>query len=174
MSAVTAPDMLDRRAPLPAGGLVGLVPDPGAVLGDLMRLYAEAAGIRADVRHRVLDDLEERLAGLTRGLGRAAGRLSSSCPAPHAVRPGRHASMGQDEIGRVTGRAEQGWAALTPAELDVIRVVVAGCTNREAAALLFLSPHTISSHLRHAYAKLGINSRVELVRAAVAPAANHQ
>jgi DNA-binding CsgD family transcriptional regulator len=82
--------------------------------------------------------------------------------------------MGQDEIGRVTGRAEQGWAALTPAELDVIRVVVAGCTNREAAALLFLSPHTISSHLRHAYAKLGINSRVELVRAAVAPAANHQ
>jgi DNA-binding CsgD family transcriptional regulator len=50
----------------------------------------------------------------------------------------------------------------------VIRVVVAGRTNRQAAAQLFLSPHTVSSHLRHAYAKLGINSRVELVRAAVA------
>jgi DNA-binding CsgD family transcriptional regulator len=46
--------------------------------------------------------------------------------------------------------------------------VVAGRTNRQAAAQLFLSPHTVSSHLRHAYAKLGINSRVELVRAAVA------
>jgi serine/threonine protein kinase len=44
-------------------------------------------------------------------------------------------------------------------------------TNREAAALLFLSPHTISSHLRHAYVKLGIKSRVELVHMAVAPEA---
>ena len=50
----------------------------------------------------------------------------------------------------------------------MIRVAVAGRTNRQAAAQLFLSPHTVSSHLRHAYATLGINSRVELVRAAVA------
>ena len=37
-------------------------------------------------------------------------------------------------------------------------------TNREAAAALYLSPHTVGTHLRHAFTKLGINSRVELTR----------
>jgi DNA-binding CsgD family transcriptional regulator len=172
MSVATAPpDIVERHAPLPAGGLVELARDVRAVFGDLMRLHAEATGIRADARHSVPDDLDERLDGLAQGLGRAAGRLSSSCASPRAVPPGRHAWAGQDRSRRVATCAGQGWAALTPAELDVIHVVVAGRTNREAAALLFLSPHTISTHLRHAYAKLGINSRVELVRAAVAPEA---
>jgi len=153
MSAAPAPpEILDGGAGFPGGGPAA---DLRAVFGDLMRLHAEAAGIRAEARHRVPHDLDERLAGLARGLGRAAGRLSTSRPYPRAVRSGRHGHG-------------HGWAALTPAELDVIRVVVAGRTNRQAAAQLFLSPHTVSSHLRHAYAKLGINSRVELVRAAVA------
>jgi DNA-binding CsgD family transcriptional regulator len=170
MSVATAlPHSLERRAPLLADGLVDPVPDLRAVFGDLMRLHAEAAGIRADARHTLPDDLDERLAGLARGLGRAVGRLSPSCASISTVAPARHASAGQDQRRRITAGAGQGWAALTPAELDVIRVVVAGRTNRQAAALLFLSPHTISSHLRHAYAKLGINSRLELVRAAVFP-----
>ena len=161
MSVATAPpDILDSGAPVPTGGPVGLARDLRAVFGDLMRLHAEAAGIRADARRQVPDDLDERLAGLAQGLGRVAGRLSS-CRSRRAVPPGGQASAGPAR--------SQGWAALTPAELDVIRVVVAGRTNREAAALLFLSPHTVSSHLRHAYAKLGINSRVELVRVAVTP-----
>jgi DNA-binding CsgD family transcriptional regulator len=33
---------------------------------------------------------------------------------------------------------------------------------------LFLSPHTVSSHLRHAFAKLQINSRNDLVRVVLA------
>lgn len=61
-------------------------------------------------------------------------------------------------------RQPKGWEALTDAELRVVRVVGAGASNREAAERLFLSPHTVSSHLRHAFAKLEINSRVELAR----------
>ncbi|MGW3341876.1 helix-turn-helix transcriptional regulator [Nonomuraea rubra] len=61
-----------------------------------------------------------------------------------------------------------GWAALTGAELRVVRLVAQGMTNREAAAALFLSPHTVDTHLRHAFAKLGVNSRVELTRQALA------
>lgn len=60
-----------------------------------------------------------------------------------------------------------GWSSLTPSELDVIRIICSGATNREAAEQLFLSPHTVSTHLRHTYAKLGISSRVELTRIAV-------
>jgi DNA-binding CsgD family transcriptional regulator len=58
----------------------------------------------------------------------------------------------------------KGWDALTGAELRVARLVGAGATNREAARRLYVSPHTVSSHLRSAFAKLEINSRVELAR----------
>jgi DNA-binding CsgD family transcriptional regulator len=60
-----------------------------------------------------------------------------------------------------------GWGSLTDSELRVARLVAQGATNRDAADQLFLSPHTVSTHLRHTFAKLGINSRVELARIAV-------
>jgi len=59
-----------------------------------------------------------------------------------------------------------GWAALTSAELAVARLVAEGLTNREVADSLFVSPHTVNSHVRHIFGKLGINSRVELARLA--------
>ena len=59
-----------------------------------------------------------------------------------------------------------GWEALTTSELSVARLVTEGLTNREVAERLFLSPHTVNSHLRHVFTKLGINSRVELARLA--------
>jgi DNA-binding CsgD family transcriptional regulator len=59
-----------------------------------------------------------------------------------------------------------GWAALTTSELTVARLVAEGLTNREVAERLFVSPHTVSSHLRHVFSKLGITSRVELARVA--------
>jgi hypothetical protein len=42
--------------------------------------------------------------------------------------------------------------------------VANGLTNREAARKLYLSPHTVDSHLRHIFFKLNIRSRVELAR----------
>jgi DNA-binding CsgD family transcriptional regulator/tetratricopeptide (TPR) repeat protein len=57
-----------------------------------------------------------------------------------------------------------GWAALTTSELTVARLVAEGLTNREVAERLFVSPHTVNSHLRHVFSKLGITSRVELAR----------
>jgi DNA-binding CsgD family transcriptional regulator len=59
-----------------------------------------------------------------------------------------------------------GWAALTTSELAVAQLVAEGLTNREVAERLFVSPHTVSSHLRHVFSKLGITSRVELARVA--------
>ena len=57
-----------------------------------------------------------------------------------------------------------GWDSLTEAEHSVTELVADGLTNREVAARLFLSPHTVDSHLRHIFRKLDINSRVDLVR----------
>jgi DNA-binding CsgD family transcriptional regulator len=63
-------------------------------------------------------------------------------------------------------RPETGWAALTDSELSVARLVAHGLTNREAAEQLYVSPHTVSSHLRSVFAKLDINSRFALTRLA--------
>ncbi len=43
-------------------------------------------------------------------------------------------------------------------------LVAEGLTNRDVAARLFISPHTVSGHLKNVFTKLAINSRVELVR----------
>ncbi len=69
------------------------------------------------------------------------------------------------------GRGERkrpcsGWASLTPAERDVVRLVSEGLGNNDIATRLFVSPRTVQSHLTHVYAKLGLTSRVQLVREA--------
>ncbi|HUE27337.1 MAG TPA: LuxR C-terminal-related transcriptional regulator, partial [Solirubrobacteraceae bacterium] len=63
-------------------------------------------------------------------------------------------------------RAETGWEAMTDSELAVARLVAQGLTNREVSEQLFVSPHTVSSHLRSIFAKLEINSRLALARIA--------
>ncbi len=52
---------------------------------------------------------------------------------------------------------------LTPAEQAVARLVVAGRSNRQTAAELFISVKTVEFHLGHIFAKLGIRSRRDLV-----------
>ena len=70
------------------------------------------------------------------------------------------------------GRGERkrpltGWASLTPSELEVVRRVGEHLTNPEIAARLFVSRATVKTHLVHIFAKLGIDSRSELVAEAV-------
>ena len=58
------------------------------------------------------------------------------------------------------------WPELTASELAVVRLVIRGATDRQVAQRLYISAHTVNSHLRHVFAKLGIRSRVELARRA--------
>lgn len=63
-------------------------------------------------------------------------------------------------------RPASGWESLTPTEHDVVRQVIDGLSNKDIAARLFISPRTVQTHLTHVYAKLGLDSRVQLVNEA--------
>ncbi|MDX3104738.1 response regulator transcription factor [Nonomuraea angiospora] len=63
-----------------------------------------------------------------------------------------------------TGRPTTGRDSLTASELQIVRLVAGGVTNKQVADRLYLSPHTVSTHLWHAFTKLGISSRVEHTR----------
>jgi DNA-binding CsgD family transcriptional regulator/tetratricopeptide (TPR) repeat protein len=81
-----------------------------------------------------------------------AGRVRAglrSVGAPPGVRGSRH-------------RTAQGWEGLTSTERTVSLLVAEGLTNGAVARRMYISPHTVNTHLRHVYAKLGVSNRVEL------------
>ncbi len=102
------------------------------------------------------------------GLGLRAPRVDASAPGgarlvtPVLLRTSQDAGAGRP------APAGSGWEALTPRELEVVALVTLGVTNQQAARRLRLSPHTVNAHLRHVFSKLGVSSRVELTRVAVA------
>ena len=50
---------------------------------------------------------------------------------------------------------------LTPREMDVIRLVAEGLSNKEIGQTLSISPRTVNFHLDNLFAKLGVRSRTE-------------
>ena len=63
---------------------------------------------------------------------------------------------------------EENADGLTGRETEILAWVARGKTNREIAALLVVSPHTIRKHLEHAYAKLRVHTRTAAVARAFA------
>jgi predicted ATPase/class 3 adenylate cyclase/DNA-binding CsgD family transcriptional regulator len=63
-------------------------------------------------------------------------------------------------------RPASGWWSLTPAELEIVRLVSEGLATKDIATRLFVSPRTVSTHLTHIYAKLDLSSRVQLAQEA--------
>lgn len=73
------------------------------------------------------------------------------------------AACGISEGARFRSMPPDSGPVLTPQELAVARLAASGLTNRQVARELVLSVKTVEYHLGHAYAKLGISSRVGLV-----------
>ena len=66
---------------------------------------------------------------------------------------------------RLVGRVRAPTVSLSDRELEILRLIAAGSTNREAAARLFVSEATVKTHVLHIYAKLGVNDRAAAVAA---------
>jgi len=64
-----------------------------------------------------------------------------------------------------------GWHSLTGTEQAVASLVAEGLNNNQVAARMYISTHTVAHHLRQAFRKLSITSRVELARIVIEEAA---
>jgi two-component system response regulator DesR len=73
----------------------------------------------------------------------------------------RRATLGRPVFGSATATAPR--VGLSVRERDVLRQLVLGATNPEAASRLNLSPHTIKQHTSAVYRKLGVRNRTEAV-----------
>lgn len=108
----------------------------------------------------------DRVAGVA-ALERALGeftRLGATAPAAKVQATLQAAGVRRRRWAAVQQRPESGWEALTPMERRVALLVAEGHTNRSAADELVLSTSTVGTHLRSAFGKLGVNSRVQLTR----------
>ncbi|NUR91985.1 MAG: response regulator transcription factor [Nonomuraea sp.] len=99
----------------------------------------------------------------------ADGYLLKDAPAEELVRAVRATYAGQTVLApAVAGRLADHVrrpprGALSDRELQVLRLVAGGATNREAAAELFISEASVKTHLLHVYAKLDVRDRASAV-----------
>lgn len=63
------------------------------------------------------------------------------------------------EAGHRTGKRREWPAGLTTREVDVLRLLARGQSNKEIATLLTISPKTANSHVERIYSKLGVTNR---------------
>src|SRR5204863_6998395 len=74
------------------------------------------------------------------------------------------ADQARAELSRVSARKARAAGALTPTEERMAALAADGLSNKEIAAVLFVTVHTVEVHLSNAYAKLGVHSRGQLAR----------
>ena len=101
----------------------------------------------------------------------AVGYLLKDAPPSELLAAVRSAAEGDSALSpvvanRLMTRVRTPRTSLTPRELEVLKLVAAGSSNREIGKVLFLSEATVKSHLVHIYDKLGVRSRTSAVAAA--------
>jgi DNA-binding NarL/FixJ family response regulator len=137
------------------------------VVGDLTVPYERAeTELRAAVALAAAGERGlaiERLTSVYRAARRLGARPLARAAAEELARLG-------EKVERRLGRRAAGeleHAGLSRREVEVLRLVSVGRTNREIARELFLSPRTIDMHVRNVLTKLGCRSRTDATRRAV-------
>lgn len=131
----------------------------------------------ADICQRLLAARPEVRVLLISGIGQMSPRAAEACGASGFVSKD---SRGSDIV-RAVARVASGGSVfdghegegegeailgLTEREQQVLRLVAAGSTNREIAAQLQLSPHTVKEYASTLYRKLDVRNRLEAVKRA--------
>ena len=102
----------------------------------------------------------------------ATGYLLKDAPRDELIRAVRAANAGQSVLAPSVASTLIGLVganspdALSPRELEVLRLVADGATNQVAARQLLISETTIKTHLLHIHTKLGVRDRAAAVAVA--------
>ena len=99
-------------------------------------------------------------------LFRLASETSAAQPEPQlrhgeAIREAYSVRVETTSIERTSAATRASSHGLTARELEVLRLLAAGHSNRELGELLFISPATAARHVANIYAKLSVDSRAE-------------
>jgi predicted ATPase/DNA-binding CsgD family transcriptional regulator len=133
----------------------------GADPGWSARLHGAADQTLADLGH-ALEPLEARLADLDRQRLRAAmgaEAFQAGYTAGRTLDPRVLAELGRTARPPRPAGSGDAVTALTPRELDVLKLVAQGLSNSDIARRLVLSEHTVHRHLANILRKLGLSSR---------------
>jgi HD-GYP domain-containing protein (c-di-GMP phosphodiesterase class II) len=178
--------ILDKRGPLGAGEWERVRLQP--YLTDRMLRQSEALApvARIAVQHRERLDGSGYPRGLSgaavsreaRVLAAADAYQAMREPRPHRpersaeeaaaelradVKAGRHDADAVEAVlgaaGHRVPRRREGPAGLTPREVEVLRLLARGLSNKEIAERLVISPKTVANHAEHIYAKINASTR---------------
>jgi HD-GYP domain-containing protein (c-di-GMP phosphodiesterase class II) len=92
-----------------------------------------------------------------RSAAEAAAELRADVKAGRLDAEAAEAVLGA--AGHRVSRRREGPAGLTPREVDVLRLLALGLSNKQIAGRLVIAPKTVGSHVEHIYAKIGASSR---------------
>ncbi len=176
----------DKRGPLGAGEWERLRLQPYLTERMLRQSPALASLARVSLQHRERLDgsgYPQGLSGsgiapLARILGAADAYQAMREPRPHRpalsadeaaallradVKAGRYDADAAEAVlgaaGHRVARRREGPAGLTPREVEVLRLLARGLSNKEIAARLTISPKTVGNHAEHIYAKINAPTR---------------
>jgi DNA-binding NarL/FixJ family response regulator len=116
--------------------------------------------LQAGARSYLTKDADR--ADIAQALHAAAGGLTVLDPRVHAALLHAAASA-QPAAGRALGQAGPPPDGLTQREVEILALIARGLTNPEIAAQLFLSNHTIKTHINRIFAKTGSRDRAAAI-----------
>lgn len=158
MATRLRPDVVVLDVSMPGGGLEatarlkGSFPDLGVVV---LTMHEDQEymirALRAGANSYLVKDIDSR-------------NLAEAIRAAVEGRPYLHpklAGLALMELARGDRPAKPAGPALTERELEVLRLVGQGASNREIATSLFISEKTAKNHLTHIFEKLGVSDRTQ-------------
>jgi DNA-binding NarL/FixJ family response regulator len=115
--------------------------------------------LQAGARSYLTKDADR--ADIARALHAAAGGLTVLDPRVHATL--LQAATAPARRGEAPGEAVPPPDGLTQREVEILGLIARGLTNPEIAAQLFLSSHTIKTHVNRIFAKTGSRDRAAAI-----------